>query len=116
MTLPTKPAVVALALCALADLAAAAALIGGSVADGPVVAAGVAALVIGLVTAASAVGIARGVRWAVPLALVTRAVDVLAALPGLGAGPVAAAAVVTVVVLSAVAVVLVLRLRRALAG
>lgn len=113
MNSSTKLAVIALALCALADLAAAPALIGEADSDGALVAAGVAAMLLGLLTAVATVGIARGLAWAVPLALVTRTLDVVAALPGLGAGPGPAAGVVAVVLLSAVAAVLVLRLRRA---
>ena len=112
MPASTKPAVVALALCAMADLAAVPALVAESDGDAPVLLVGGLALVFGALTAWAAVGIARRSSWAVPLALVTRTFDVAAALPGLGAGPGAAAAVITLIVLSVVAAVLVLKLRQ----
>ena len=111
MTSPTKPAVIALVLCALADLAAAPALISGSDSDAPMTLLGVGVIAFGVLTLFAAFGIARLKGWAIPLALVTRVVDALAALPGLGAGSGPAAAVITIVILSAVAVVFVLKLR-----
>ena len=113
MPASTKPAVVALALCALADFAAVPAVTAEADGDAPVLLVGGMALLFGALTVWAALGIAQGRSWAVPLALVIRAVDVVGALPGLGAGPGPAAAVMTVVVLSVVAAVLVLRLRRA---
>ncbi len=117
MPASTKPAVVALALCAVADFAAVPAVLSESDSDASLALVAGAALLLGLLTVWATVGVARGKSWAVPLAVVTRAVDVVAALPGLGAGAGPAAAVVTVMILSAVAAVLVVRVRRtALAG
>ena len=113
MTSSTKPAVTALGLCAAADLVAAPAFLAGVNSEDSMTLLAVGVAVLGLLTAVAAFGIAQGKRWAVPVALVTRVVDVLGALPGLGAGPGPAAAVATIVVLSAVAVVFVLKLRGA---
>ncbi len=112
MTSSTKPAVTALALCAVADLVAAPALIAGGDSEASMTAVGAGVAVLGVLTVLAAIGVAQGRSWAVPLALVTRIFDVVAALPGLGGGPGPAAAVVTITVLSAVAIVLVLKLRR----
>lgn len=112
MAASPKSAVVALALCAVADFAAVPAVLSESDSSAPVAFVAGAAVLLGVLTVWAAAGIARGHSWAVPLALVTRAVDVVAALPGLGAGPGPAAAVVTVLVLSGVAVFFVVRLRR----
>ena len=113
MTDPTRRAVIALGLCALADFAAAPALMGASGADGPMRFLAIAVLGLGILTVIAAVGLARGRSWAAPLAVVTRVIDVVGALPGIGAGLGPAAAVVAVLVLSVVAVVFVLRSRRA---
>jgi uncharacterized membrane protein (UPF0136 family) len=108
----SKSAVVALALCAVADFAAVPAVLSESDSGAPVALVAGAAVLLGLLTLWAAAGIARGQSWAVPLALTTRALDVVAALPGLGAGPGPAVAVVTVVLLSAVAVFFLVRVRR----
>ncbi len=113
MTSSTKPAVTALALCALADLVAAPALIAGGDSEASMTALGAGVAVLGVLTVLASIGVAQARSWAVPLALVTRIIDVLASLPGLGAGPGPAAAVVAITVLSGVAVVLVLKVRRA---
>ncbi len=112
MTSSTKPAVIALALCALADFVAAPALIAGAGSEVSMTAVGAGVALLGVLTVLAAIGITRSRSWAVSLALVTRVIDVLAALPGLGAGIGPAAAVVTITVLSAIAVVLVLKLSR----
>ena len=105
----SKPAVIALALCAAADLLAAPALIAGGGDDGARTVVGIATAVLGILTVAAAVGLARGASWAKPLAVATRALDVLSALPGLGAGAAEAVAIGVVTVLSIAAIVLVLR-------
>ncbi len=113
MTTSTKRVVAALALCALVDIAAGPAILAEAEPGEALSALAFVVLALGVLTAIAAVGIARGRRWAIPLALVTRAVDVLGAVPGLGAGPGPAAAVIALIVISTVAVVLVLGVRRA---
>ena len=113
MTNTTKRAVTALGLCALVDIASAPAIFAASDSDDSLTFLAFAVLALGVLTVAAALAVARGRGWAIPLALVTRVVDVLGALPGLGAGAGPAAAVVTLTALSVVAVVFVLRLQRA---
>src|SRR5690349_23488054 len=92
----TRVAVAVLALCAVSDLAAVPLLIGSDDAPAGV---GIAVGVLGLLTVVAATGLARGARWARPLAIGTRSVDVLAAIPAFAGstGTETAAAVVTVV-------------------
>ena len=113
MTTSTKRAVVALVLCALLDTAAGPVILAEAEPGEALSALAFLILALGVLTAIAAAGIARGRGWAIPLALVTRAVDVLGALPGLGAGPGPTAAVIAVTVISMVAVAFVLGLRRA---
>lgn len=112
MTSPTKRAVIALVLCALADLAAAA-LLAESDSEASMTLVGVGVMAFGVLTLLAAYGISRLKSWAPPLALVTRVVDCLAALPGLGVGLGPAAAVVTIVILSAVSIIFVVKVRHA---
>jgi hypothetical protein len=114
MTHETKPAVIALALCAALDFIAAPALLAASGSDGPPAIVGITTGLFGILTVIAAVGLARGRAWAAPLAIVVRAIDALTALPGLGQGAGPAVAVAVTVVLSAVAIVLVVRARRAI--
>ncbi len=113
MTSTSKRAVTALLLCAFADLAAGPAIFAAAESDEALKVLAFVVAALGILTAIAAAGIARGRVWAVPLALAIRAVDVVGALPGLGAGPGPAAGVIAVIVLSGIAVALVLRLRRA---
>ncbi len=113
MTSSTKRVVVALVLCAVVDIAAGPAILASAEPGEGLRALAFLVPALGVLTAFAAAGIARGRRWAIPLALVTRAVDVVGALPGLGSGPGPTAAVITVIVVSTLAVALVLGLRRA---
>jgi len=92
----TRITVAVLAICAVSDLAAVPLLIGSD--DAPV-GLGLAVGVLGVLTLVAALGLARGSRWARPLAIGTRSVDALAAIPAFGSatGAETAAAVVTVV-------------------
>lgn len=112
MSSATRAAVAALGVCALLDVMAAPALLSAFDSDTAMTVLAVGVLALGVLTVLAAVGIARGQSWGVPLALVTRAIDVLGALPGLAEGPGPALGVAAVMVASAVAAVLVLRLRR----
>jgi hypothetical protein len=76
--------VVGLALCALSDLAAVPLLV--STKGGPPAPFGALVAALGVLTAAAAMGLARNARWARSLAVTTRIVDVLAALPAIAAG------------------------------
>lgn len=107
-----KASVAVLVLCAVSDLAAAPLLIGSDDVPSGI---GVGVAAIALLTLLAAVGISRGAGYGRPLALVTRAVDVLGAVPLLAGGQAAsvnAAAAVTVA-LSIAAVVFILRVPRA---
>ncbi len=84
MTGSTKRVVVALALCAVVDIAAGPAILASAEPGEGLRALAFLVPALGVLTAFAAAGIARGRRWAIPLALVTRAVDVVGALPGLG--------------------------------
>ena len=85
----TRTCVVALTVCGVSDLAAVPLL--GVI--------GIAVGILGLLTLVAAFGLARGATGARPLALGTRTVDGLAAVPGLfvASGAETAAAAVTVV-------------------
>jgi len=107
-----KPAVILLALCAATDLVAAVPLLAMSGSDGPPIIVGLSTAFFGVLTLIAAIGIARDASWARPLAIVTRSLDVLGALPGLGGGVGPAVAIGAVTVLSVTAVVLVARLGR----
>ncbi len=113
MTSTTKRAVTALLFCALADLAAGPAIFAAAEPEEALKVLAFAVPALGIFTAIAAAGLAGGRAWAVPVALVTRSIDVVGALPAFGAGPGPTAAAITVIVLSGVAVVLVLHLRRA---
>jgi hypothetical protein len=97
----SRISVVTLVVCAVSDLAAVPLLDAG-------IAVGIAAL--GLITLGTAVGVGRGARWGRPLALGTRAVDAVAAIPAVAAadGAQAAAGAVTVA-LSLLTIALLLR-------
>ena len=103
-----QASVLALVVCAVSDLAAAPLLIGSD--DAPA-GTGIAIAVLGVLTLLAAVGVARSAGWANPLALGTRVLDVVAAVPALFAGLDVAetsAAVVTVL-LSLATIALLLR-------
>jgi hypothetical protein len=103
----TRP-VVALALCAVSDLGAVPLLV--STKDGPPAAVGGLVAVLGVLTAAAALGLARNATWARPLAWTTRVADLVAALPAAGAGEgIAVAAGTVTIALSAIAIVLLIR-------
>jgi hypothetical protein len=67
--------------------------------DGPKPPGFVVALIalLGVGSLAAACGVYRGARWARPLGITTRALDILAALPAFGAGVVAPVLVMVVV-------------------
>jgi len=104
--------VILLATCAVSDLAAAPLLLGDH--RHIPTAIGIVVIVLAVATGASAIGMAKGLPKARPVAVATRILDGLGALPaffvGPGAGPVAAAAVT---VLLSVATLTSLRRRRA---
>ena len=99
-----KAAIVLLGACAVSDLAAVPLLLGDT--DHIPAAAGVRVAVLGFLTVAAAVGIARRTPRARGLALSTRIVDIISALPacaaGAGAGVVAAALVTVVISVAAI--------------
>lgn len=101
----TKPAVFALAVCALSDLAAVPLILGSD--DAPAI---VGALVgiLSVLTLVAAVGLARNATWGRRLAVATRVADVAAALPAVTAatGVTIVAAVVTIVLSLATLVLL----------
>jgi len=103
-----QAAVVALALCGVSDLAAAPLLLGSNDVPSGV---GIGVIAIAVLTLLAARGISRGIGYARPLALITRAIDVLALIPLLAGGQEASvyAAGATTVALSVVAVALVRR-------
>ena len=111
-----KSAVALLALCAAADLTAAIPLLAMSGPDGPPIIVGLSTALFGVLTVIAAVGIARDASWGRPLAVATRALDVLGALPGLGGGVAQALAIGAVMIVSVASIVLVLRLGRSRAG
>ena len=115
MNQQNKPAVILLAVCAAVDIISAPPLLLASGEGGPPAILGWLTLVLGVLTAVAAVGMARGAAWAKPLALGGRAVDILSALPGLGAGAGPALIVGAVTILSIVTIVTVWRVDRSVA-
>lgn len=109
MTRETKPAVVLLSICAVVDLVAAPPMLLASGGDGPGPVAGVLTLVLGILTAIAAVGLARRARWAKPLAHGGRVLDILTAVPGFAAAMPAPVIVSAVILLSLVTIVAVAR-------
>lgn len=103
-----QASVVALALCAVSDLAAAPLLLGSNDVPSGV---GIGVVAIAVLTLLAAAGIGRGTSYAGPLALTTRAIDVLGLIPLLAGGQEAGvyAAGATTLALSIVAVALVRR-------
>lgn len=110
MTRETKPAVVLLTICAIADIVSTPPLLLASGNDAPPVWLGVLTGVLGVLTGIAAFGVARRAHWAKPLAQAGRALDVLTALPGLAAAMPAPIIVSAVIVLSVVTMVVVARL------
>lgn len=105
-----KTSIAVMVVCAVSDLAAVPLLLG----DDDLTPIGVAVAVLGMLTLVAAYGLAVSAGWARPLALGTRAIDAVAAVPALFAGPGGAetvAASVTIA-LSLVAIALVLRVDR----
>jgi hypothetical protein len=102
-----KPAVALLALSGLSDLAAAPLLFAGR--NAPPTGVAVAAAVLALVTFIAAVGLANGERWARPLGIGSRALDVVAIAPAAfgtaNAGLGAAAAVTAALSVAAIVAV-----------
>jgi hypothetical protein len=104
-----KPAVVLLVLCGLSDLAAVPLMLGGR--DAPPAGIAVGAVVFAVASLVAAVGLTRGERWARPLGIGSRALDLLATIPaafGAASAGLAAAAAVTGA-LSVAAIVLMAR-------
>ena len=102
-----RPAVVLLAFSALSDLGAVPLLFGGR--DAPPAAVAVGAVVFAVVSLVAAVGVARGERWARPLGIGSRAIDLLAFIPAAfstGSAGLGAAAAVTAALSVAAIVVL----------
>lgn len=110
MSPETKPAVILLAVCAASDLLAVPPLLG----DEPFIA--VLTGVLGILTIVAAVGLARGASWAKPLALGSRALDILTAVPGFAAEMPAPVIVSVVIVLSLVTIAAVVKARTATAS
>jgi hypothetical protein len=98
-----RATIVRVGACAVSDLAAVPLLLGAD--DIPAAVGGLVAL-LGMVTAAAAIGIARRHTWSRHLAVTTRIIDLVFAVPaftaGAGAGPVAAAAVTVALSVSAI--------------
>ncbi|HEX3620823.1 MAG TPA: hypothetical protein VHT97_00750 [Acidimicrobiales bacterium] len=112
MSPEVKPAVVLTALCAVLDLVAGVALMAASGSDSSMLVVGAVTVVLGVLSVVAAVGLAQGRRWAVPLVVATRGLDVVTALPGLGQGPGQVVAIAFTVVISAATIVAVLRVGR----
>jgi len=105
-----KTSIAVMVLCAVSDLVAVPLLLG----DDDLAPFGVAVAVLGVLTLVAAYGLAVRAGWARPVALGTRAVDAVAAVPALfvGAGAAETAAASVTVALSLVAIALVLRVDR----
>jgi hypothetical protein len=101
-----KPAVVLLVLSGVSDLGAAPLLFSGR--DAPPAGVAIGAVVLAVLSLVAAVGITRGERWARPLGIGSRALDVLAIIPAAfgsaGAGLAAAAAVTAALSVAAIVV------------
>jgi hypothetical protein len=109
VTRETKPAVILLAICAVADIVSTPPLLLASGDDGPPIWLGVVTGVLGVLTAVAAFGVARRAPWAKPLAEAGRVLDVLSAAPGLAAAMPAPIIVSAVIVLSVITIVVVAR-------
>jgi hypothetical protein len=105
MNSTTKPAIILLVLAGISDLAAVP-LIAGSSNKAPAVLA-VAVVILALASIASAIGLSRATRWARPVGIASRAIDVVATVPALfaggGGGLVAAAGVTAAISVAAIA-------------
>jgi len=112
-TNPNRSLTIVLVLCAVSDVAAVPLLLTGE--DAPPAVVGVVVGLLGLLTAAAAGGLGRGVHPARQVAWATRIVDIALALPGVTAGGAATVATSATVLLSLVAVALLARTRPSLA-
>lgn len=110
-----KPVIVLLGVLGIGDLAAVPLMVAANHHNPakPPIPAIVAVAIIGLLTLASAAGLAQGRRWSFPVAIACRVLDSVSALLGLQAHPNAALVSVAAgtLVLSLAAVVLLLRLK-----
>jgi uncharacterized membrane protein len=109
-----KPAIAVLAVLGAGDLAAVPLMAAAHShnPNQPPIAAIVATAIIGLVTLASAAGLARGQRWSYPAAIACRVLDSISMLLGLVAHPNAALVTIAaaILILSVAAIVLLRRL------
>jgi hypothetical protein len=105
MNSTAKAAVIALVLAGISDLAAVPLIAGGSSKVPAVLA--VAVVILALASFVSAIGLSRNVRWASPVGIASRAIDVVATIPeifaGVGGGLIAAAGITAVASVAAIA-------------
>jgi hypothetical protein len=103
-----KPAIIFLVLAGISDLAAVP-LIAGSSGKAPAVLA-VAVVILALASIVSAIGLSRQARWARPVGIASRAIDVITTIPALfvggGGGLIAAAGVTVAISVAALALLM----------